>query len=151
MAASGQIRIGAQRHNHTHRWMGWRRFITLISGLAIAWPLACYAQEPSQQLKRVGVLAAYSTCPIPPNDPVIRRLRELGWIEGKTFAVECVSTVDRVDQLPALARELVSRRPDVLIAFPTQFIMALKQETTTIPIVMATTWEPGSATRREFW
>jgi putative ABC transport system substrate-binding protein len=47
-----------------------------------------------------------------------------------------------LDQLPALARELVSRRPDVLIATPHALVTALKQETTTIPIVMLAGWEP---------
>ena len=53
-----------------------------------------------------------------------------------------MSTVGRVDQVPALARELVSRRPDVLTAIHYSFISALKQETTTIPIVMLNGWEP---------
>jgi putative ABC transport system substrate-binding protein len=47
-----------------------------------------------------------------------------------------------LDQLPALGRKLVSRHPDVLIASPNLFIRALKQETTTIPIVMVGTTEP---------
>jgi putative ABC transport system substrate-binding protein len=53
-----------------------------------------------------------------------------------------VSTVGHVDQVPTLARELVSRRPDVLIAGPWTDVIALKQETTTIPIVMLNGWEP---------
>jgi putative ABC transport system substrate-binding protein len=73
---------------------------------------------------------------------MLRRLRELGWIEGQTFVFECVSTVDRLDQVPELARDLVSRRPDVLIAGPTSFVKALKQETTTIPIVTLGIVEP---------
>ena len=121
--------------------MGWRKFITLISGLAVAWPLASYAQQPKQPLKRVGILAQFG-CPISPNSPGRLRLGELGWVEGRNFEFDCVSTVGRVDQVPALARELVSRRPDVLIAGPWAFVIALKQETTTIPIVMLYTWEP---------
>src|SRR5262249_48334706 len=62
--------------------------------------------------------------------------------EGQNFLFECVSTIGRLDQLPALARELVSRRPDVLMADLFSFVSALKQETTTIPIVMLGTWEP---------
>jgi putative tryptophan/tyrosine transport system substrate-binding protein len=61
---------------------------------------------------------------------------------GQNIVFDCVSTVGRVDQVPALARELVSRRPDVLITGPYSFISALKQETTTIPIVMVNGWEP---------
>src|SRR5262245_9501043 len=118
-----------------------RKLITLIGGLAIAWPLACYGQQPNQPLKRVGVLASQVPCPLQPDNPIVRRLGELGWIEGQNFVFDCVS-VGRIDQVRALARELVSRRPDVLMAVPPHFVSALRQETTTIPIVMPGTWEP---------
>jgi putative ABC transport system substrate-binding protein len=117
-----------------------REFITLAGGIA-AWPLAARAQQPKPApMKRIGVLSI-GQCPVPPN-PVRRRLVELGWIEGQTVVTDCVSTAGRLDQLPALARELVSRHPDVLVAAPNPLVEALKQETTTIPIVMATTPEP---------
>jgi putative ABC transport system substrate-binding protein len=74
--------------------------------------------------------------------PWFARLSELGWIEGQTIVFDCVSAVGRIDQVPGLAHELVSRRPDVLVAGPWSFVSALKQETTTIPIVMLYTWEP---------
>ena len=146
MTTSGQIRIGVQRHSCAGRWMGRRKFMALIGGLAIAWPLACYGQEPKQQLKRVGVLVE-APCPrrlIQPDNlgPWFARLSELGWIEGQTIVFDCVSTVGRLDQVPALAHELVSRRPDVLTASLSSHISALKQETTTIPIVMLYAWEP---------
>src|SRR5215831_7455883 len=132
MTASGQIRIGARRHRHTHRWMAWRKFITLIGGLAIAWPVVCYAQQPqSAPPKRIGLLSL-GQCP-PAESRWLQRLAELGWSKG-TVAVDCVSSVGRMDDLPAVARELVSRRPDVLAAVMTKFVTALKQETTTIPI-----------------
>src|SRR5262249_37786656 len=131
-----------QRHSHTHRWMGWRKFIGLIGALAIAWPLASHSQEPKPPLKRVGILARDYPCPLQPDNLIVRRLGELGWIEGQTIAFECVSAVDRIDQVPALARELVSRRPDVLMAPSLLFVSALKRETATIPIVMPGVSEP---------
>jgi putative ABC transport system substrate-binding protein len=118
-----------------------REFMTLIAGLAIAWPLASYAQEPKQPLKRVGVLSQVP-CLLQPDNPAVRRLSELGWVEGQNFVLDCVSAVGRMDQVPALARELVSGHPDILMAGPYNFVSALKQETTTIPIVMLATWEP---------
>jgi putative tryptophan/tyrosine transport system substrate-binding protein len=118
-----------------------RAFIKLIGGLAIAWPLASYAQQPKQPLKRVGGLAPIP-CPLQPDNLAVRRLAELGWIEGQNIVFDCVSTVGRVDQVPALARELVSRRPDVLAVPHFNFVSALKRETTTIPIVMLSGWEP---------
>ena len=118
-----------------------RAFINLIGCLAIAWPLASYAQEPKQPPKRVGLLAQVS-CTLLPDNPIRSRLGELGWVEGQNFVFECVSTAGHLDQVPALARELVSRRPDVLVSPHWNFVRALKQETTTIPIVMLAGWEP---------
>jgi hypothetical protein len=86
--------------------------ITLIGCLAIAMPLASYAQQPN-----VGLLAQ-GPCPLEPDNVIVRRLGELGWIEGQTIAFDCVSAAGRVDLVPTLARELVSRRPDVLMAGP---------------------------------
>jgi putative ABC transport system substrate-binding protein len=145
MTTLGQIHIGARRHNYTDRRMGWRKFISVIGGLAIAWPLACYAQQPKQPLKRVGVIAALGPCPLQQDNRenlIVRRLGELGWIEGQTIVFDCVSAVGRLDQVPALARELISLRPDVLITASFAFVSALKQETTTIPIVMLSGFEP---------
>jgi putative ABC transport system substrate-binding protein len=118
-----------------------RKLITLVGGIAFACSIASYAQQPTQPLKRVGILRS-GPCPLLPDDLIVRRLKELGWIEGQNFVLECVSAVGRVNEVPALARELVTRRPDVLIAGPWEFVIALKQETTTIPIVMTGTWEP---------
>jgi putative tryptophan/tyrosine transport system substrate-binding protein len=115
--------------------------MALIGGLAIAWSLASYAQQPITPLKRIGILTALG-CPIPPDSPITRRLAELGWVEGQTIVFDCVSTIGRMDQVPALARDLVSRRPDALTAGPFEFVSALKRETTTIPIVMLAGWEP---------
>jgi putative ABC transport system substrate-binding protein len=111
-----------------------RKLIMLFGGLAMAWPLASHAQEPKQPLKRIGVLAVFG-CPLQPGGSLHRRLAELGWIEGRNFVFDCVSTIDRLDQLPELARELVSRSPDVLMVGPAMFVKPLMQATTTIPIV----------------
>ena len=119
-----------------------RKFITLIGGLAIAWPLACYAQQTKQPPKRVGLLLQGTPCPLAPDQVMVRRIGELGWIEGQTVVFDCILAVGRLDQVAALARELVSRRPDVLIAGSWSFVSPLKQETTTIPIVMDGGWEP---------
>src|SRR5215468_5203742 len=83
-------------------------------------------------------------------DGITRRLAELGWIEGKTLIVECVTTVGRLNQLPAVARELVSRRPDVLSAASIPLIKALKQATTTIPMEEAARPPPDSALQWAF-
>jgi hypothetical protein len=102
MANTAQALIGAQRYSRTDRWtIGRRKFMTLIGGLAIACPLACYAQQQSAPLKRVGILAV-GGCPVLSSWATTRRLAELGWVEGQNFVFECTSTVGRLDQLPTL-------------------------------------------------
>src|SRR5499433_3898019 len=102
MTTSGQIRIGAQRQSYAGRWMGRRKFITLIAGSVISWPLASYALPARRPLKRIGTLAAIGRCPLRPDNPAVRALGKLGWIEGQNFVFDCVSSVDREDQVPAL-------------------------------------------------
>jgi putative ABC transport system substrate-binding protein len=141
MSKSGQNHIGVQRHNHDRR-IGGRHMLTLIAAVAVSWPLFSHAQQSSPAvLKHIGWLSGRD-CQWRADSPFDRRFRELGWIKGQNYDVECVATAGRLDQLPTLARELVSRRPDVIIAYPTSFIKALKQETTTIPIVMFATPDP---------
>jgi putative ABC transport system substrate-binding protein len=121
--------------------------MVLVGVATIAWSVASYAQprqSAPQPQKRIGILTLFG-CPVAPDGPykpMLRRLTELGWVEGQTFVFDCVSTVGRLNDVQALARELVSRHPDVLIAGQWALVVALKQETSTIPIVMLGTWEP---------
>lgn len=137
MSTPNQARITTQRH----RWMVWRKFTMLIAGSVVACPLCSYAQQPqSAPTKRIGILATYSCELVEPWWST--RLAELGWSKGQV-AVECVSTIGhRFDQLRDLARDLVSRRPDVLFASPASFVRALMEEATDIPIVMGWTPDP---------
>jgi putative ABC transport system substrate-binding protein len=118
-----------------------REFITLIGNAVAAWPITARVEPAGAQStiapKRLGVLSGFGC-----GGGIIRqRLAELGWIEGRTLVIDCVSTVSP-DQLTRLATELVARRPDVLAASPTNYVMALKQATATIPIVMQSTPNP---------
>jgi putative tryptophan/tyrosine transport system substrate-binding protein len=140
MASPWETRAGAQGHSRSHRRMGSCQFMTFIGCLAITCSLACYAQQPNPASpKRVGLIEVGSC--LSSERWWSDRLAELGWSKG-TIALDCVSAVGRMNDLPAVARELVSRRPDVLMAVMTIFVSALKQETTTIPIVMLATWDP---------
>jgi putative ABC transport system substrate-binding protein len=120
-----------------------REFITLIG--AAAWSLASCVEPAGAQStvppKRVGVLSDFGCGG---GSSFRQRLAELGWIDGRTLTIDCVSTVD-TDQLTLLATELVARRPDVLAASPTAYVRALKQATATIPIVMISTPNPVEA------
>jgi putative tryptophan/tyrosine transport system substrate-binding protein len=102
------------------------------------------AQESAASLKRVGFLSGFGCSTDANPSPFRRRLAELGWVDGRTVIVDCVSTVN-VDRVDALAAELVGRRPDVLAAQPTNYVRALKQASASIPIVMVTTPNPVEA------
>ncbi len=69
-------------------------------------------------------------------------LRELGYTEGKNIAIEYRWAEGRVDRLPQLATELVQLKVDVLVTAGSPGILAAKQATTTIPIVMALGGDP---------
>jgi putative ABC transport system substrate-binding protein len=113
-----------------------RAFITLLGGAA-AWPLAAEAQQAGKIL-RIGVLL-----PGPPTTFSVRTeafrqgLRDLGYVEGKTVIIDWRAAEERVEQLAALAAELVSLRVDIIVTAGTPATEAAKNATQTIPIVMA--------------
>jgi putative ABC transport system substrate-binding protein len=105
----------------------------LLFALLVAPITSGWAADP---LKRIGVLASVS-CPgsSPSFKVLLARLAELGWIEGRTVVIDCVNAFGRFDHAPALAAELVARRPDVLFGASSPVVRALMQATSTIPIV----------------
>jgi len=64
-------------------------------------------------------------------------LRDLGYVEGKTCRIEMRWSENRIERLPALARELLALKPDVVVAAPVRATQALHRESKTVPIVMA--------------
>jgi putative ABC transport system substrate-binding protein len=118
-----------------------RRVIPLIVALALfVVPLATAAQQ-SGHIPLVGVLRPGS--PSDEFDPksvlsAFRQgLRDLGYVEGHTIRLAYRFADGQVDRLPALAAELVSLQPDVLVTNATLGARAAQQATTTIPIVVA--------------
>jgi len=115
-----------------------RAFITMVGGGILAAPLAAGAQQPAK-IPRLGylVLAPLSETPSPERAAFLAGLRELGWIEGKTIAVQYHSAKWNVELLDYLAEELVRTKVDIIVAAgPDPLIRAAKQATSTIPIVM---------------
>jgi putative tryptophan/tyrosine transport system substrate-binding protein len=121
-----------------------REFIKLASGAAATWPLCAHAQQPGR-VRRLGVLMSTNE-----NDPVARSrvaafregLAELGWREGNNLAIEWRWTGGDIARTRAYAAELVQLAPDVLLSNGTPATAALKQATTTIPIVFAVVNDP---------
>jgi ABC-type uncharacterized transport system substrate-binding protein len=69
-------------------------------------------------------------------------LRELGYVEGQNLLLEIRSAEGRPDLLPALAAEILTTRPDVLVTSGTEAILTLKRATGVVPIIMATVMDP---------
>src|SRR5262245_36435684 len=92
-----------------------REFITLLGGAAAAWPLAAQAQQ-SHRVPRIGVLLLGTpTSFAPRTQAFVQGLRDLGYVEGRTIAIEWKWGQDRVDRLPDLAAELVRSQVDVIV------------------------------------
>lgn len=113
-----------------------REFIALI-GVAVAWPRAARAQQT--KMPRIGVLLVAGSEVL---GPFQQALRDLGYIEGKTIQIDMRSAEGRANLLPELAAELVRSKVDVIVASQTPAIMAAKNATRDIPIVMAPAGDP---------
>jgi putative ABC transport system substrate-binding protein len=118
-----------------------RDFISGIAGSAV-WPFAARAQQ-SGNVPRVGILWIAPPSVVMPFHEAFRQgLRDLGYVEGRTIAIEARYAGGSVELLPKLAEELVRLKADVIVAPATPIVRALKQATTTIPIVMANVSDP---------
>lgn len=117
-----------------------REFIIVISGAAM-WPLVARAQ-PRGKRYRVGFLHLASG-PDPRQSGAFERgLQELGYVTGQNVDIEYRWAAGRMDQLPALARELVQLPCDVILVAATPVVQAVRNATKTIPIVIAHSADP---------
>jgi ABC-type uncharacterized transport system substrate-binding protein len=119
-----------------------REFLTLLGGAAAAWPLAARAQQPGK-LPTVGFLV--SGTPASHGQwfaGLAQRLRELGWIEGRTVAIEYRWAEGRTERAAEIAAEFVQRKVDVIVTAGTAFVVAAKQATSVIPIIFAAAGDP---------
>ena len=106
-----------------------REFITLIGGAAAAWPVVARAQP--RKKPTVGFLGA--STPAAAEQWVAafaQRLRELGWTEGRTVAIEYRWAEGRTERMAEIAAEFVRTKADVIVAQGTQAALAAKNATT---------------------
>jgi ABC-type uncharacterized transport system substrate-binding protein len=118
-----------------------RDFITLIGGMAAAWPAAARAQQ-STKLPIIGFLgagtrSAWSLWIA----AFVQRLRELGWIEGRTVVIDYRWAEGRTERYAEIAAEFVRLKVDVIVTVGGA-VAAAKQATATIPIVFAGAGDP---------
>src|SRR5262245_50998206 len=119
-----------------------REFITLLGGAAAAWPVAARAQQAAK-LPTIGFLGQ-STRSAGSEwvAAFVQRLRELGWTEGRTIAIEYRWGEGSEERFAEVAAEFVRLKVDVILTSGTLAVMAAKQATSLIPIVFATAGDP---------
>jgi putative ABC transport system substrate-binding protein len=110
-----------------------RDFITLLGGAAAAWPRMARAQ-PAGKRPIIGILGTDAAGWRPWTDAFVGRLRELGWIEGRTIAIEYRWAEGRAERNTEIAAEFVRLKVDVILTSATA-VPTLKQATAIIPIV----------------
>jgi putative ABC transport system substrate-binding protein len=120
-----------------------RQFITLLGGAAAAWPLAARAQQP-ERVRRIGLLMGVA------DDregqaritALKQGLQELGWTDGGNIRIETRFGGGDASHIRSHAAELVALAPDVIVGQTTPVIRALRQATSSIPIIMAAVNDP---------
>jgi putative ABC transport system substrate-binding protein len=119
-----------------------REFITLLGGTAAAWPVAVRAQQPTK-LRIIGYLG--SSTALAQSQWVaafLQRLRQLGWVEGRTIAMEYRWAEGRSDRFAEIAAEFARLKVDVIVTSGTVPILAAKRTTSDVPIVFAVASDP---------
>jgi putative ABC transport system substrate-binding protein len=118
-----------------------RKFITLLSGAAVGWPLAAQGQS-IRKVWRLAWLSEGMNAPSRNTAAFFAALQELGYTEAQNLTVEYRYANTRFERLPELAAELVGLKVDVIVALATQALLALQRATSTIPIVMVLPGDP---------
>jgi ABC-type uncharacterized transport system substrate-binding protein len=121
-----------------------RDFIKLLGGAAATWPLTARGQQ-LEPMRRISVLMGYAE-----SDPAaqsfveafVKGLQESGWTDGRNVSIEYRWARGDIDRIRNFAKELVEKKPDVILANTTPVAVALHRETRTIPIVFAIVSDP---------
>jgi putative ABC transport system substrate-binding protein len=116
----------------------------ILAFALLASPLVAETQ-PRTRLGRIGVLTLSTASSGPDAEAFRQGLREHGYVEGQSIAIEHRDAAGRADRLPALAGELVRLEVDVIVTQSNVAALAAKQATQTIPIVMAIAGDPVKA------
>ena len=124
-----------------------RKFITLLGGAAVAWPLAARAQQ-SERPRRVGVLMNVAA-----DDPLstlrvsafAQAMQELGWTVGRNLRIDYRWGQADPDRLRKYAAELVTLAPEVIVSNANPSTTALQQATRNVPIVFVNQVDPIGA------
>jgi len=120
-----------------------RKFFSLVGAAALAWPLSAARGQQPAKVPIIGFLGASTASTGNPwAAAFVQRLRELGWIEGRTVAIEYRWADGRNERVPELAADFVRLKVDVIVTYANTPAAAIKRTITTIPIVFAAAGDP---------
>ena len=118
-----------------------REYITLVGGAAASWPLAARAQQPGK-IPTIGYLGtAAASAWAPWTAAFVQRLHELGWIDGRTVAIQYRWAEGRSERSAEIAAEFVRLKVDVIVTGGNAAVAA-KQASTIVPIVFTIVDDP---------
>jgi putative ABC transport system substrate-binding protein len=121
-----------------------REFIALLGGgAAIAWPIAASAQQTAR-IRTVGILLGSTDNPETRRllDAFIESFKALGWTENRNVRFDVRWGGVNLENNAVQAQDLVRQQPDVIFAAPSNVVIALQKQTSTIPIVFANVSDP---------
>ena len=126
--------------------MNRRRILRFAIGVCAAACASPLSAQSAASLRRIGVLAPSTNAKEEITlKPFFDQMRQLGWVEGQNIAYDRAYADDRHQDLPRLAAELVTRKPELIYAPPLVAAVAARQATRTIPIVFASGADPVGA------
>jgi putative ABC transport system substrate-binding protein len=114
--------------------------VVLTVSLTLA-PLAAEAQS-AKRIPRIGVLAPASSVPLATFEAFRQGLRDLGYVEGQSIAIEWRFAEGRYELFPEFARGLAALKVDVILAEPTAAAQAAREAAPTVPVVMVAVHDP---------
>jgi len=126
-----------------------RAFVGSLGAFATI-PRTAQAQ-PTRKMYRIGILSLQATSAAPrrpSTEALLRGLSDLGYVYGRDFVTEIRASEGKPERFPTLAAELIRLQVDVILA-PGPALAALKQATSSIPVIMSATLDPGSGLRPE--
>ena len=118
-----------------------REFIIFVGSAAVAWPLKARAQQPAKQHRIAIFHPAIPTALLTETGggsawrAFFGELRRLGYIEGGNLIIERYSAEGHHERYVGIAREIVARRPDVIVTGTNPVVTAFNATTSTIPVV----------------
>jgi len=119
-----------------------RKLLISLGASALAAPLAAFAQQRGK-VWRIGFLGAASASGMARRMDALRTgLRDLGYVEGKNLVIEYRWAEGKYERFPELAADLVRLKVDVIVTHGNPGIIAAKNATSTLPIVMAASADP---------